>query len=165
MRVHAIIVSALLAAAAAPWPADAQNRADDRGAGEGPAGPLLLRDRDGLQEQDRIYGYQVLTDEEIAEHRARLQAAQTEEERQRIRQEHRERVEARLGRLEGMIGDIRSSAGRRRSGRPRNGRRIRRRTGPAPRTLTPGRTPRTPVRSAQHCGPGRGFRAPLIRHA
>jgi len=45
--------------------------------------------------QDRIRGYELLSDEERNAYHERLRQAQTEQERERIRQEHREKMELR----------------------------------------------------------------------
>lgn len=47
------------------------------------------------QEQEQIYGSELMTKQECAEHRAKLDAAKTEEERQQIRQEHHKRMKER----------------------------------------------------------------------
>lgn len=58
-----------------------------------------LRDQDRLQTQDQlrdqIYGSQLMTDQERNEFRARMRAAKTAEERERIRNEHHERMKIR----------------------------------------------------------------------
>ncbi len=67
------------------------------------AGPLFAadqartQDRDQAQDQDRdrVYGSQLMTQEERNEYHARMRAAKTEEERERIRNEHHERMKAR----------------------------------------------------------------------
>jgi len=55
--------------------------------------------RDPAQEQLRgqpqTYGSHLMTEQERAEHRARMRAATTAEERERIRKEHHERMELR----------------------------------------------------------------------
>jgi hypothetical protein len=47
------------------------------------------------QAEERIYGSQMMTSQERAEHRARLQAATSAEERERIRKEHHEKMKLR----------------------------------------------------------------------
>lgn len=57
------------------------------------------QDRDRAMEQSRqqevIYGWQLMTEKERAEHREKMQAMKTEEERERYRQEHHEKMQAR----------------------------------------------------------------------
>jgi hypothetical protein len=54
------------------------------------------RDQTGAQTRERgIYGYQLMTPEERDEFRARVRAAKTYEERERIRAEHHEQMQAR----------------------------------------------------------------------
>ncbi|MDH5612599.1 MAG: hypothetical protein OEY66_09115 [Gammaproteobacteria bacterium] len=55
------------------------------------------RDQDRLQtqEQDRIYGSQLMTQQERLEFRARMRAATSAEEREQIRNEHHERMKVR----------------------------------------------------------------------
>jgi type II secretory pathway pseudopilin PulG len=48
-----------------------------------------------LQEQDQIYGSQLMTREEQNEYRAKMRAATSAEERERIRYEHHEQMEER----------------------------------------------------------------------
>ena len=48
-----------------------------------------------FQEQEQIYGSQLMTKEERAEYRSKLRAAKTKEEREQIRKEHHERMEER----------------------------------------------------------------------
>jgi len=53
------------------------------------------QDRARSQDQDQVYGSQLMTDEERAEYRARLRSAKTREERDQIRKEHHERMKER----------------------------------------------------------------------
>lgn len=55
------------------------------------------KDQDRLRDQDRlvIYGYELMTDAERDAHRARMRAAKTMQERDRIRAEHRVQMDAR----------------------------------------------------------------------
>ena len=46
--------------------------------------------------QDRIRGYELMSDQERNAHLERLRLAQTEQERERIRQEHRDKMELRM---------------------------------------------------------------------
>lgn len=65
-----------------------------------PAGLALAADtmmpaQDETQAQERVYGSQLMTRQERAEYRARMQAAKTAEEREQIRNEHHERMKER----------------------------------------------------------------------
>jgi len=53
-----------------------------------------LRTQDQLRDQD-IYGSQLMTVQERNEHRAKMRAAKTEQERERIRAEHHEQMKVR----------------------------------------------------------------------
>jgi len=57
-------------------------------------------DQDRLQTQDQIqdkqiYGSQLMTQQERNQYRARMQAAKTEQEREKIRQQHHEEMQVR----------------------------------------------------------------------
>ena len=56
-----------------------------------------LRDQDKLQTQDRdqVYGSHLMSNQERAEYRSRMNAAKSAEERMRIRNEHHERMKVR----------------------------------------------------------------------
>jgi hypothetical protein len=65
-----------------------------------PVPAVMAQDRDQTQSrqtiQDRdIYGYQLMTPQERVEFRAKMRAAQTAEERERIRAEHHARMQER----------------------------------------------------------------------
>jgi hypothetical protein len=47
------------------------------------------------QAQEKIYGSQLMTEQERAEYQAKMRAAKTPEEREQIRKEHHERMKAR----------------------------------------------------------------------
>jgi hypothetical protein len=47
------------------------------------------------RQQDRIYGSQLMTEQERNEYRARMRSAQTEQERERLRREHHEQMKVR----------------------------------------------------------------------
>lgn len=53
------------------------------------------QERIQAQEQEHIYGSQMMTERERNEYRARMQAAKTNEEREQIRMEHHERIRER----------------------------------------------------------------------
>lgn len=59
------------------------------------------RSQDRDQTQQQIYGSQLMTDQERAEHRARMRAAKSAEEQKQIRKEHHERMKARA-KLQGI---------------------------------------------------------------
>jgi len=61
------------------------------------AGPVLAADQKQMQMQDQeqIYGSQLMTQEERAEYRTKMRNATTTEERERIRNEHHELMKAR----------------------------------------------------------------------
>jgi hypothetical protein len=50
------------------------------------------RERVQSQQQEHIYGSQMMTEQERNEYRARMHAAKTNEEREQIRMEHHERM-------------------------------------------------------------------------
>lgn len=53
------------------------------------------RDRTQLQDKDMIYGWELMSVEERAQHRAKLRSLNTEEEREAFRQEHHKLMQAR----------------------------------------------------------------------
>lgn len=54
------------------------------------------QDRQKIQDQDKmIYGYQLMTVEERAQHRAKMQSLNTAEEREAYRQQHHKEMQAR----------------------------------------------------------------------
>jgi hypothetical protein len=53
------------------------------------------QERIQAQEQEHIYGSQMMTEQERNEYRARIQAAKTNDEREQIRMEHHERMRER----------------------------------------------------------------------
>lgn len=53
------------------------------------------RSQERDQTQEKIYGSQLMTKQERAEHRSNLRAAKSAEERKRIRKEHHERMKER----------------------------------------------------------------------
>jgi hypothetical protein len=54
-----------------------------------------MREQSRMQEQEQIYGNQMMTMEERNEYRAKMRAAKTAEEREQIRKEHHERMKER----------------------------------------------------------------------
>lgn len=59
------------------------------------SGALLLSSGMAMAADEQIYGSQLMTTQERVEHRERLQSATSEEERNRIRLEHHERMKIR----------------------------------------------------------------------
>jgi hypothetical protein len=65
--------------------------------------PLVAAEQDRVQEkaqaqtkdQERIYGSQLMTEQERNEYRARMRSAKTDQEREKIRKEHHDRMVAR----------------------------------------------------------------------
>jgi thermostable 8-oxoguanine DNA glycosylase len=57
---------------------------------------LKTQNKDPLREQDRIYRDDLMTAQERSAYLERLRLAKTEQERERIRQEHREKMDLRL---------------------------------------------------------------------
>jgi biopolymer transport protein ExbB/TolQ len=55
----------------------------------------MLKDQDRLRDQDRIYADELLTAQERTAYRERIRLAKTEQERERIRAEHRAQMDAR----------------------------------------------------------------------
>jgi len=51
--------------------------------------------RDQIRDQDRIYGSQLMTQQERNEHRNRIRSAKTQKEREQIRAEHHESMKVR----------------------------------------------------------------------
>lgn len=81
MLKRSISISVLAGAlAVAAWPVSAADQA---------------RDKTQAQTQERIYGGQLMTRQERNEYRARMRAAKTAEEREKIRAEHHERMKVR----------------------------------------------------------------------
>lgn len=59
------------------------------------SGALLLSSGMVMAAEEQVYGNQLMTSQERAEHRNRMQAANSQEERNRIRQEHHKRMQIR----------------------------------------------------------------------
>jgi hypothetical protein len=79
--IGAVVASALFWSVGGAVAAD-QERARDQVATE-------------TQEQEQIFGSQMMTEQERTEYRAKMRAATTAEERERIRKEHHEQMKAR----------------------------------------------------------------------
>jgi uncharacterized membrane protein len=54
-----------------------------------------VQDKAKVQKQEQVYGSQLMTKQERAEYRAKMRAAKTTEEREKIRSEHHEQMQAR----------------------------------------------------------------------
>lgn len=69
---------------------------------------LMDRDqtRDQLRDRDMIYGYELMTVEERAQHRAKMQSFNTEEEREAYREEHHKQMQARAKERGVQIPDV-----------------------------------------------------------
>ena len=82
-----LMASALVVAASNVWAAD-QERAQDQ---------TRTQDQTRIQDQTRtrIYGSQLMTNQERVEYRARMRDAKTAEEREQIRNEHHEQMKVR----------------------------------------------------------------------
>jgi len=51
--------------------------------------------QDQLQDRDMVYGYELMSVEERAQHRAKMQSFNTEEEREAYREQHHKEMQAR----------------------------------------------------------------------
>lgn len=56
---------------------------------------LLSAEQTTTQSQEQVYGSQLMTKKELREHRMKMRAAKTAEERAQIRREHHEKMKAR----------------------------------------------------------------------
>ena len=59
------------------------------------ADPAAVKEKAQVQKQEQVYGSQLMTRKERAEHRTKLRNAKTAEEREQIRNEHHERMQER----------------------------------------------------------------------
>ena len=59
------------------------------------ADPAAVKEKAQVQKQEQVYGSQLMTRKERAEHRTKLRNAKTTEEREQIRNEHHERMQER----------------------------------------------------------------------
>lgn len=59
------------------------------------ADPEPAKEQAQAQKEEPIYGSQLMTPQERAEHRAKMRAAKTAEEREQIRKEHHEQMKER----------------------------------------------------------------------
>ncbi len=71
---------------------DMQVRAEER---HQRLGPALTEAQIRAQEREQIYGYSMMTPEEVARYQAQIGAARTEQEREHVRAEHRTQMEER----------------------------------------------------------------------
>lgn len=75
-----------------------QRRAEERHERLGPApteAQIRSQERARQQEREQIYGYSMMTPQEVARYQAQMGAARSEQERERIRSEHRRQMEER----------------------------------------------------------------------
>lgn len=75
-----------------------QQRAEERHEHLGRAlseSQIRTQERQRQQERDQIYGYSMMTPEEVARYRAQMSSARTAQEREHIRAEHRRQMEER----------------------------------------------------------------------
>lgn len=74
-------------------------RAEERHERLGPApseSRIRAQERGRQQEREQVYGYAVMTPQEVARYEARMGAARTKQERERIRSEHRRQMDKRV---------------------------------------------------------------------
>lgn len=81
-----VIIAAMAAAVSLPVLAADQTRAQDQ---------MLTQDQINKMPDQQIYGSQLMTPQERDAHRAKMRAAKTYEEQQRIRAEHHKQMQAR----------------------------------------------------------------------
>ncbi len=104
MKAKMILMLAATAGMLAVSPAVAQERDQDQDR-------MQEMDLDQLRDRGRIYGYDLMTLDEHDELFRRLDEAQTEQERTRIMQEHRQAMQERVRALLGVIGGGRGAGG------------------------------------------------------
>lgn len=94
MQFAGALLTATLVAAAGP--ALAEDRARDRDQTRDQTQDRdYQRDQDRAHEQERIFGSQLMSEQERKEHRLQMRSAKSAEERERIRAEHHERMKLR----------------------------------------------------------------------
>lgn len=54
--------------------------------------PAMAQDRPPQRDQERIYGSQLMTEQERSDYRQQMRSKQTEQEREALRQEHHQRM-------------------------------------------------------------------------
>lgn len=114
-HIHVLFIPLLLAAGTAQ--AEDQQRQRDRL--RDPAIGIQLRQESQTQtqtqlqarEQEQIYGSQLMTPEERAAHRARMQTANTAQEREAIRLEHHKAMQERAKKMGVTLPDMPPAAG------------------------------------------------------
>ena len=57
--------------------------------------PTYAAEKTQAREQERIFGYELMTEQERAEHRTRMRAFKTEKEREQFRLEHHKKMQER----------------------------------------------------------------------
>ena len=81
------------------------------------SGPLFAADpvrdqtMDQTQDQERIYGSQLMTQDERNAYRAKMRAAKTEQEREKIRNEHHKQMMARAKERGVTLPDVQPAGG------------------------------------------------------
>ncbi|MGD8526258.1 MAG: hypothetical protein PVJ63_08405 [Thioalkalispiraceae bacterium] len=56
---------------------------------------LMLSAQVGYSQQEQVYGWELMTEQERAEHRTKMQSMKTKEERERYRLEHHKKMQQR----------------------------------------------------------------------
>ena len=57
--------------------------------------PALAADKTQASGQEQVYGHELMTEQERAEHRRHMRSLKTEQEREKFRQEHHKKMQAR----------------------------------------------------------------------
>lgn len=78
---------------------------------ESETGEMQEQTQAETEEQKQIYGYKLMTRKERAEYLIRMRAAKTQEERERIRNEHHEQMKVRAKKLGMMLPDAPPASG------------------------------------------------------
>ena len=60
-----------------------------------PAPPAYAAEKTQAREQEQIYGYELMTEQERAQHRTQMRAFKTEQEREQFRLEHHRKMQER----------------------------------------------------------------------
>jgi UDP-glucose 6-dehydrogenase len=57
--------------------------------------PAMAAEKTQARAQEQVYGYELMTEQERAEHRARIRSLKTEQEREQFRLEHHKKMQER----------------------------------------------------------------------
>jgi hypothetical protein len=57
--------------------------------------PAMAAEKTQAREQEQVYGYELMTEQERAEHRTRIRSLKTEQEREQFRLEHHKKMQER----------------------------------------------------------------------